>query len=100
MIAKKKLVFIAFNIIFIIMLGNIVFNITQTYTEIKQVKIDEKAMRKEIEELKAVKEARLKELGELDKDSTIEKLARNKLNMRKKGEVIYRFMDENQSAMP
>lgn len=100
MITKKKLVFIAFNIIFVLMVGNIMFNIIQTYSEIKQVKIDEKAMRKEIEELKAVKEARKKELGELDKDLTIEKLARNKLNMRKKGEVIYRFMDESQSATP
>lgn len=91
---SKKTVYIVFNAIFFIAVGNFIFNTIITSKEISDIKCQKKIVMNQIEDLKIKKEQKQKELISLNEDKTIEKIARDKLNMKKSGEVIYRFVNE------
>ena len=91
---NKKTVFVFINILFFVAIGNFIFSYLVASKDISDIKKQEKLVLNQIKELETKKEEKKQELQRLNDDKTIEKIARDRLNMKKKGEIIYRFINE------
>ena len=91
---NKKTVFVFINILFFVAIGNFIFSYLAASKDISDIKKQEKLVLNQIKELETKKEEKKQELQRLNDDKTIEKIARDRLNMKKKGEIIYRFINE------
>ncbi len=87
---KNRRWLIILNVFFIYVFINMVIDTVVTYNDIKKLKISMDKYELKIEELKK-NEINLKEnLKNIKKLDTIEKIAREKLCMKKNGEIIYK----------
>lgn len=91
---SKKSIFVIFNMIFFIAIVNFIFSYISASKDISNIKRQEKIVLNQIHELEIKREQKKQELQSLNDDKTIERIARDKLNMKKKGEIIYRFINE------
>lgn len=91
---NRRTIFIAFNIIFLVAIFNFIINTVSASREISQLRKNEKIVLNNIKDLEIKREQKKIELRSLTDDKTIEKIARDKLNMKKKGETVYRFVNE------
>lgn len=92
---KKKILSILFILAILIsglLLRTVVLNIAKT----KEVKKKLEENNKKYEKLKAEKEKLQKELEEARKGLNQEKFARDKLNMKKEGETIYKIIEDEE----
>ncbi len=90
---KSKIFWSIFNIIFVCIILNMIVNTVLTYKDVKNLENNKTEQKKEIQNLKEERKRLQEELASLEKEETIEKIARDKIYMKKKGEVIYRLVD-------
>lgn len=92
---KNRKWLIILNVFFIYFFINLIVDTVITHNDIKKLKITIKEHEFKIEKLKKNKNNLKENLKNIEKLDTIEKIAREKLCMKKKGEIIYKELKKN-----
>lgn len=91
---SERFFLIILNIISFWVVSSIIFNIYTIKTDIRKLKIEKKEYRTKTNILKLENKEMKDKIQKLDTYEEIEEEARNKLNMKKKGEEIYRLYEK------
>lgn len=93
-INSEKFFLIILNLISFWVVSSIIFNIYTIKTDIKRLKIEKKDYINKTSILKLENKEMKDKIQKLDTYEEIEEEARNKLNMKKKSEKIYRLYEK------
>lgn len=93
-INSEKIFMYLLNIVAFWVVSSIIFNIIVIKNDISKLKIEKKEYRNKINVLNLENEEMKNKIQKLNTYDEIEEEARNKLNMKKKGEKIYRLYEK------
>ena len=86
-------IFFLFNIFFILALFGISYQTFKTYLVKKEVSKEIKNTEKEVEEYAEKKKKLESNIKNFSEEEKIERVARDKLNLKKEGEVTYKIVE-------
>ena len=89
----KKL-FLVVNVLFITLIGILFYQAFNIYIMKESLKKDIVNLEKEVEDFNEKKKVLQDKIDNFSEEEKIERLARDRLNMKKEGEIIYKVADE------
>ena len=88
----KKL-FLIFNIGFIMLIGMMLYQAFNIYIMKESLKKDIVNLEKEVEDFNEKKKVLQDKIDNFSEEEKIERIARDRLNMKKEGEIIYKVVE-------
>ena len=89
----KKGMLLLFNLFFFILIGMLGYQVFETYLVKKEVDKEIKNTEKEAEEYAEKKKKLETNIKNFSEEEKIERVARDKLNLKKEGEVTYKIIE-------
>ncbi|MDO5088832.1 MAG: septum formation initiator family protein [Leptotrichiaceae bacterium] len=89
----KKRIFFVFNLFFFIIIGIIFYQTFETYLIKKEVNREIKNTEKEVQEYAEKKRKLESNIKNFSEEEKIERVARDKLNLKKEGEITYKIIE-------
>ncbi|RRD38944.1 septation ring formation regulator EzrA [Leptotrichia sp. OH3620_COT-345] len=89
----RKRIFFVFNLFFFVMIGVIFYQTFETYLIKKEVNREIKNTEKEVQEYAEKKKKLESNIKNFSEEEKIERVARDRLNLKKEGEITYKIIE-------